>query len=45
MIIYLKTLHRINLMTGAEIIVNQDNLNDNNSMFRNTEAIDNAIVN
>ena len=32
-------------MTGAEIVVNQDNLNDNNSMFRNTVAIDNAIVN
>ncbi len=31
-------------MTGAQIIVNQDNLNDNNSMFRNTVAIDNAIV-
>ena len=31
-------------MTGAEIIVNQINLNDNNSMFRNTVTIDNAIV-
>ena len=45
MIIYLKTLHEINLMTGAEIVVNQVNLNDNNSMFRNTVTIDNAIVN
>ena len=44
MFIYLKVLHGINLMTGAQIIVNQVNLNDNNSMFRNTEAIDNAIV-
>jgi len=44
MFIYLKTMHRANIMTGAKKEVNQVNLHDNNSIFQNTTVIDNYIV-